>query len=284
MTNGNDWGKHRLRGRVRYAHSEVADLSHKARQWVEEERRPVTTVAFNESGFVVKELLYNLHGEVSQIRSTKFDANGNKKESLSRSPRGGLLFSLVSEYDETGKLLECVSTQADGLIIKQRCRPLYDRAGKKIEETWFFEDGRLSRKYNYRYHLTGELAQKVLYQYDDDGSIEEKWNTIYDEKENVIEASCFDQQGRTICGPIRYRYTEEGDEIEAATFNLRGDLYSTSSFFYDFDAQGNWVKRLELFKTSESGFETRVITYRTLEYYSCATLPSSVSTCDFGQR
>lgn len=272
MTNGNDWGKHHLRGRVKYAHSEVADLSHKARQWVEEQRRPVTTVAFNESGYAVKELLYNVHGEVSQIGSTKFDSHGNKKESLFRNPRGGLLFSLVSEYDETGKLLESVSTQANGLIIKQRCRPVYDPAGKKIEERWFFEDGTLSRKYTYRYRVTGELAQEVLYQYDDDGSIEEKWSRIYDDKENVIEASCFDPQGRTICGPIRYRYNDDGVEIEAATLNLRGDLYSTTTFFYDFDAERNWIKRLEVFKTSESGFETRIVTYRTLEYYSGSTL------------
>ena len=272
MTNGNDWRRHHLRGRVLYAHCDVADLSHKARQWVEEDRRPLTTIAFNEDGFVVKEIIYNLHGGVSQIGSMKYDAHGNRKERLFKNPRGGLLSSLTCEYDEAGKLLECVSTQAEGLIIKQRCRPLYNQSGKKIQETWFYEDGTLNRKCVYRYRLTGELAQEVLYKYDDDGSLEEKHITIYDEQGNVIEASCFDQEGRTIAGPIRYRYSDEGVEIEAATISLKGDLYSTTSYFYDFDNHGNWIKRLEVFKTNESGFETRVITYRTLEYYSLATL------------
>lgn len=272
MTNGTHWSRHHLRGCVSYAHFEVADLSHKAREWVEEDRRPLNTIAFNENGYAVKEILYNLHGEVSQIGSMKYDAHGNQKERLFKNARGGLLSSLICEYDERGKLLECVSTQADGLIIKQRCRPLYNQAGKKIEETWCYEDGTLHRKYIYRYRLTGELAQQVLYEYDDDGSLEEKHITIFDDQGNVLEASCFDQQGRTIAGPIRYRYSDDGVEIEAATISLKGDLYSTTSYFYDFDSRGNWIKRLEVFKTSESGFETRVITYRTLQYYSFSTL------------
>jgi antitoxin component YwqK of YwqJK toxin-antitoxin module len=272
MTNGTDWSRHHLRGRVLYAHLDVADLAHKAREWVEEDRRPLNTIAFNEDGYVVKEILYNLHGGVSQIGSMKYDVHGNQRESLFKNPRGGLLSSLVCEYDEAGKLLECVSTQAEGLIIKQRCRPLYNKAGKKIEETWFYEDGTLNRKYVYRYRLTGEVVQQVLCKYDDEGSLEEKHVTIYDEQGNVLEASCFDREGRKIAGPIRYRYSDEGVEIEAATISLKGDLYSTTSYHYDFDALGNWIKRLEVFKTNDSGFETRVITYRTLEYYSISTL------------
>src|SRR5687767_13374683 len=146
MTNGNDWSRHQLRGRVRYAHSEVVDLSHKAHQWVEEDRRPLNTMAFNENGYVVKELIYDLHGDVSQIGFTKYDAHGNKKESLFKNPRGGLVRSLVCEHDAAGKLVECVYTQADGLIIKQRCRPVYNEAGNKVEEAWFFDDGTPCRK------------------------------------------------------------------------------------------------------------------------------------------
>ena len=88
MTNGNDWSRHHLRGRVLYAHCDVADLAHRARQWVEEDRRPLTTIAFNEDGLLVKEIIYNLHGGVSQIGSMKYDAHGNRKERLFKNPRG----------------------------------------------------------------------------------------------------------------------------------------------------------------------------------------------------
>jgi hypothetical protein len=267
MTKRTHWGKHHLRGRVKTAHFEVADLSYNAGRWSEAKRRPLTTLLYNEKGYVVKELLYDLDGYVSQVGSKKYDAHDNKREVLFQNPRGGLLSCRVYECDEAGKLLECVSTQAHGLIVKQRCRPRYDPAGRKVEANWFFEDGTPSYKYVYRYRATGELEQQVLYKYDDEGSIEEKWITLYDEKGNVVEAACFDPQGRTIAGPTWYKYDDAGYEIEAATRDLRGDLYSTTCYSYDFDDQRNWIKRLEIFRTAQSGFETRLVTYRRLEYY-----------------
>lgn len=268
MTNGNDWCRHHLRGRVRYVHSEVVDLSDNAGRWLEQERRPVNTVAFNEHGYAVKELLYNLNGRVSQIGSTVFDVYGNRKELRFQNPQGGLLSSLRCEYDSAGKLLECVSIQAHGAISTQRCRPRYNQAGQKVEELWFDDDGMLSRKYLYKYNPLGQTAEQVMYRYDQSGLIDEKWTTFYDEEGNVVERLCFDQQGRTIGGPIRYKYNPDGDQIEASTFNLQGDLYSTSAYFYDLDAERNWIKRLEVFRARQSGFETRVVTYRMLEYYA----------------
>lgn len=267
MTKVNHWGRHHLRGRVKSAHCEVANLSYTAGRWWEEKRRPLNTVMFNEDGYVIKELLYDPHGSLSQVGSKKYDAHGNTKEVLFQNARGGLLSSLVCECDEAGKLLQCVSTQAHGPITKQRCTPLYDQTGKKVEETWFSEDGACGRKYVYRYRLTGELVQKLLYKFAADGSIEEKWSTIYDEKGNVVETVCFDEQGRTIAGPTWYKYNDDGDEIEAATRGLSGDLYSMTCYSYDFDDQRNWIKRLEIFRTTKTGYKTRIITYRGLEYY-----------------
>ena len=267
MTNGNHWAKHHLRGRVKYAHFDVADLEYHFGRWAEDHRRPLNTLMFNEAGRVIKELLFDCSGCLSQVGFKRYDDRGHKRETLFRNPRGGLLSSLIYKCDEAGKLVECEHTQAHGLIIKQRCRPRYDRAGKKVEALWFFEDGTRSRKYVYRYRLTGALAQELLYKFADDDSIEEKWSTIYDENGNVVETACFDREGRTIAGPTWYKYDDYGNKVEAATRDLKGGLYSTTCYSYDLDPQGNWIKRLEVFKTMNSGFETRVATYRKLEYY-----------------
>lgn len=267
MATENYWGKHHLKGRVRSAHSEVANLAYTAGEWQEENRRPLRTISFNENGNVTKELIYDLHGSVAQVGSKKYDAYGNETEVLFQNSTGGMLSSLVCRCDETGRHLECVSTQTYDSISRQSCIPVYDRAGKKIEEEWFSEDGTCSRKYVYRYRLTGEVVQQLLYKYAADGSLEEKWSTLYDEKGNVIETACFDEQGQTIAGPTWYKYNDCGDEIESATRGLRGNLYSIACYSYDLDAVRNWVKRLEVFRITSSGFETRVITYRRLDYY-----------------
>ena len=268
MTDENDWCKHHLRGRVSYVHSAVVDVSDNTERWEEQKPRPICTIAFNEHGYLIKELLYNLNGRVSQIGSTLFDANGNRKELRFHNPDGGLLSSLKCEYDSAGKLLECVSIKANGSISTQRCRPRYNHVGNKVEELWFDDGGTLSRRYVYKHNPIGQTAEQVLYSYDENGLLDEKWTTIYDAAGNVVERSCFDQQGRTIAGPIRYKYNGDGDQIEAATFNLHGDLYSTSCYSYELDVQRNWIKRLENYRAAKSGFETHVVTYRTLEYYS----------------
>jgi hypothetical protein len=267
MATKNHWLRHHLRGRVRCIHSEVANLAYNGGQWREGRRRPLKTLTFNENGTATKELIYDLHGSVVRIGLKKYDACGNETEELFQNSSGRLLSSLVCQSDESGKLLACVSTHTYDSISRQKCKPLYDRAGNKIEEEWLSEDGTPSRKYVYRYRLTGEVVERLLYKYAGDGSIEEKWSTIYDEKGNVIETACFDDRGRTIAGPTWYKYNDDGDEIESATRGLRGDLYSIAWYSYDLDAQRNWIKRLEMFRTTRSGFETRVITYRTLEYY-----------------
>jgi hypothetical protein len=267
MSQGNDWTTHKLRGRVKTINSEVAGLSAGSERWVEQARRPVSTIAFNDDGCVIKELRYDLDGNLSEVGSTKYDANGNKTEVIFQNPRGGLLRSLVYEYDDAGRLLGCVSTQAHGLIIKQRSNATYDQAGNKTDELWCYEDGTVSHRYVYKYLPSGQLAERLLYKYDDDGSIEEKRSSIYDEKENVIASSCFDEENRPIEDRTEWKYNENGEVIESSTFNLKGDLYSTTSYSYDLDTQRNWIRRLEVHKIAKSGFETRIITYRTLEYY-----------------
>jgi hypothetical protein len=267
MNKRNDWQKQNLKGRVKSIHSEVANVLESSRRWVEQARRPLNTIAFNENGCVVKDLRYDLDGHLSEVGSTKYDAQGQKKEVVFQNPRGGLLRSLVYKYDDAGKLLGCVSTQAHGLIIKQRSRMTYDHADNKTDELWREEDGTLSRRYVYEYGPSGQLEEQLLYKYDDDGSIEEKIRSIYDEKENVIQSACFDKDDRPIEDQTKWKYNDDGEAIERATLDLKGDLYSTTSYSYEFDAQRNWIKRLEVFKTAKSGFDTRVITYRTLEYY-----------------
>ena len=106
MATGTHWEKHHLRGRVRSSHCEVANLSYTAGRWFEENRRALNTVLFNEEGYVTRELLYDLSGGLSQVGSKKYDAQGNKRETLFQNSRGGLLSWLIYRCDEAGQLVE----------------------------------------------------------------------------------------------------------------------------------------------------------------------------------
>jgi hypothetical protein len=139
--------------------------------------------------------------------------------------------------------------------------------GNKVEETWLYEDGTYSRKYTYRYHPNGQLSEQLIYKYSDDGSLEEKRTSIYSEKGNIIESLCFDAEDQILEGQTRYKYDENDNETEVATYNTKGGLYSMTFYSYIFDSLGNWIRRTEESKTTVSGFETRTVSYRDLTYY-----------------
>jgi hypothetical protein len=267
MTKLNDWTKGSLLGKVKTAHVEIATLSNNAGQWIEESRVPIMTTTYNEKGYVVKEVFYALDGNVSQVGFTKYDVDGNRTEVVFHNPNGGLVSLLVCDYDDNGKEIGCVYTSAQGLITKQKSVPVYDHTGNKADESWFYEDGTLSRKYTYKFHPDGRLLEQLIYKYADDGSLEEKRISIYSEEGNIVETSCLDESGQFLEGQTRYKYDAQGNETEVASYNPNGDLYSTTSYSYTLDSSGNWIRRTEEFKTSLSGFETQRVTYRTLTYY-----------------
>lgn len=263
----NDWTRHNLKGKVRTTHVESAALSKVAELWTEESRIPMSTTAYNEEGNVVKELLYSLDGSLSKVGFTKYDAVGNRIEVAFQNPTGGLISLLICDYDDNGKELGCFYTSTLGLITKQKSVPVYDKAGHKAEETWFHQDGIRHRKYVYRYLPNGLLSEQLIHKYADDGSLEETRVSSYSENGDIVETSCFNAIGQPIEGRSKYKYDEDHNELEVATYNTDGQLYGVRLYSYLFDSSGNWIRRTESFKTHINGVETRQITYRTITYY-----------------
>lgn len=267
MAKPNDWTKSSLLGKVKTAHVDSAALANNAGEWIEEPRVPVRTTRYNEAGYIIKELFFALDGQVSKVGFTKYDSDWNKTEVLVQNPNGGLLSLLVCEYDDKGHELGSVLTSAPGLITRQKSTPVYDQAGNKVEETWFWEDGTTSRKYAYKYSEDGRLSEQLTYKYTEHGSFEEKWVSRYSEAGQIVETFCLDADDQLLIGRTTYEYDERGNEREVAAHNINGDPYSLTSYTHVFDSVGNWIKRNEEFKTNQSGFETRSVVYRTLTYY-----------------
>lgn len=263
----NDWIKSNLLGKVKSVHVETATLANAGGRWIEESRVPITTTVYNEEGYIVKEILYASDGNVSRVGHTKYYSNGNRREVLFQNPNGGLLSLMACDFDDNGRETGCVYTSAHGLITKQKSVPFYDEAGNKSEESWFYEDGTLSRKYTYKYSQDGRLSEQLIFKYAEDGALEEKRISLCDEEGNVVETLCLDGEDQLLEGPTRYKYDEQGNEIEVAFYNSNGTLYSLTSYSYTFDSSRNWISRTEEYRTNVSGFETRSIAYRTLIYH-----------------
>lgn len=62
---------------------------------------------------------------------------------------------------------------------------------------------------------------------------------------------------------LQRKYDEKGNKIESNEYNSDGSLYSKWTYKYEFDKQGNWIKRID-FKDEIPEF----ILEREYEYYN----------------
>jgi hypothetical protein len=112
------------------------------------------------------------------------------------------------------------------------------------------------RKYDYKGNKIEENS------YNSDGSLDSKWTYKYDDKGNQIELNSYNSDG-SLSIKWTYKYDDKGNKIEENSYNSDGSLISKWTFIYEFDKQGNWIKRID-FKNEIPEF----ILEREYEYYN----------------
>jgi hypothetical protein len=119
----------------------------------------------------------------------------------------------------------------------------YDDQKRLIEKSWLMNNGQLSIRYVYKY--SGNPAnQRDELVYSADGSLNQRYLSILDDKGNEVEQTSFETRD----GSVRAKY----------------------SYVYEFDAQGNWIKRTTSKWTTEDGkssYAPAYVDYRTISYY-----------------
>ena len=116
----------------------------------------------------------------------------------------------------------------------------YDQKKRLTEKTWFQSNGDVWLRYVYKY--TGNQREELVYSAD--GSLNQRYQITLDEK---------------------------GNEIEQTSFETRDvSIRSKRSYKYEFDTNGNWIKRTALKVVSKDGRESNEpdnVYHRTITYY-----------------
>ena len=97
----------------------------------------------------------------------------------------------------------------------------------------------------------------------------DRWTYAYDENGNKKEETRYYADGSI---DTRYVYTldEKGNRIETAKYNAKDEAVGKESHAYEFDSNGNWVKRTTVRLIDSAGkTEAEPIenTYRKIAYY-----------------
>ena len=91
------------------------------------------------------------------------------------------------------------------------------------------------------------------------GSLNSKYTYRYDEKGNKTEQTTYNPDGSL--NKNTYKYSENGKLTEVNEYDSDGSLHSTSK--YEYDNQGNWIKRIDF----EDAIPKHILE-REYEYYN----------------
>lgn len=296
----------KLLGQVKSIYLERAELFGSPAKQIERDRMLVKKEFFDEQGRETEVILYNsaqspiqiegvIHAPGSIVsRYTKiYNGHGNLRETISFALDGSVksktIYSYDSNdklesrfhydtdgditqkgyyvYDDTGNLSELLLYNTNGSIDARILFDLSNRADRPVRETAFSSDGLIQRESRSVYDADGNLIERSYYE--EGGILNHKINYKYDSKGNLIEHSWYGPQLE-----LEKHYVNTLDDngiLIKETINYppknSSEIYT---FNYEFDAVGNWVKKVVtrtqsdgLSLSARSGF----INYRTIIYW-----------------
>jgi hypothetical protein len=219
-----------LRGRVKTVFTESEDLSG---TWSVQGRKPSAMEYYNGQGNLTKREFYDYKGNLDTI--TVYGYLDGERASHDK--------SIEQEYNPPPMM---VAPAPGGQKPKYdpryhyKFKFKYDDKGRLVEKTWYSNDGKLWMKYAYNYK--GDQKEELVYA--EDGSLNQKYLYTLDDK---------------------------GNETEEVIYETRDDsVRSKNSYSYEFDAQGNWIKRTTSKWATKDGKQQFVpdsVTYRAISYY-----------------
>ncbi|HKP37564.1 MAG TPA: hypothetical protein VJT71_11970 [Pyrinomonadaceae bacterium] len=224
-----------LKGKVQKIVTENAKLTYESGKWVEEKRKMNSFVTYDAKGNRVKSEVYDYRGNLFQINEYSF-IDGDRVVKTE---------TIRYDYNPPPVLVA----------------PSANKEGSKSR------DPRYTHKFKYKYDGKGNRTEEAWYS--NDGSLWLRYVSIYDDKGNEVEWFRYTEDGK-VNGRSVSSYDAQGNLVEKTWFTTDGRSISEKwKYSYEFDSQGNWIKRnsLKLVTSTESDFRPYDITYRALTYF-----------------
>jgi len=235
------------------------------------------TTKYDVKGNKIQLSIYDFEGTV--IFNYKYDSKGNLTEESQPN-----FSKIVYKYNEQNKLIDKSEYKKyiKGFQLESKDIFKYDERGNQIEWASYKGDGSLYSKTQYKFDSNNNLIE-LLYK-SPDGKSDSRVTKKYDVSGNEIEYSSYDSKGRlsdhsskkyndngTVSESYR-SYSYESDPNTKYTEIYRSDnngnqieySFGTSrtTYKYEFDKLGNWLK-----KTEFQNDKATSVTERTIQYY-----------------
>lgn len=173
---------------------------------------------YDEKGFVKEVQRYNTSGKMTSESLNTYNEKGILVETNHYNIFKELVAKDIYEYDSK-----------DNLIEKKH----FDKQNSDENRTWVY-------KYNEKGY------QEEVINYNDNGKFNLKTTMQYDKKGRRVEESVYFTSNSLDIKRF-FLYNEKGNVIEIITDIQRNNDISKQINLYEYDAQGNWIKKIEFF-------------------------------------
>lgn len=261
----NSWAQDNLKGKVKNF-EEVSSNVNKLKGTTE---KKLFFNEYNKKGYAIEKRDYRLQDKTI----FKYDNKGNIVQRLvySLTDHGsGPIGERIFEYDEEGNL---VTTKWSSSYSQGKWMYKYDENGNQTEFI-VHHRGKVYKRTNYKYNEKGKVIEETLYNTDD--LLVERAIFDYDENGNKILIKMFAPDER-LKFRSTYKYDDRNNRIEEINFLKFGDdkanlEYAIANdldkykehftFTYEYDNEGNWIK-----KTKYNNGEVVFVSEREYTYY-----------------
>ena len=242
--------------------------------------KPPETVSYDEVGNVLEEQMVSDFGEQMGKTVKKFDLELRLVENIWFDPKGKVVRKNVYVYDG-GRLTES-RTSDDKNVIREKTVYVYDDKARLTEEV-YYDPTKPVAKTVYTYDRTGSRPSEYAFFLSDGRKAiapvgpclgAHRIKSTYDEKGRTLTQDVFDDDGSLKKG---YRWTYDDRSNIASYISKTRSSTVTFTYSYEFDAQGNWIKRtakattdvegLDVFGEPATPYVRTTITSRKITYF-----------------
>lgn len=222
---------------------------------------------------------YNVNEEIAEnfgeIQPSKknssssifFDSVGNTMEYNRYYGSGVLIVKNIYKYDSIGIAIEMNSFDERKMNINNT-KFIRDTANNIIEKNIFNPNGSLEEKRTFKFDEKGNIIEEK--HFDENDKLVFHLASLFDNRDRQIENKFFDSKGSLTATETCY-YDKNDNIIEAKYSEPKKLETSKLGFVYEFDKNGNWIKRIlynkEVIINNQKSDFPRSITTRKIEYY-----------------
>lgn len=217
--NKNDWLEHNLYGKVKsikeFTYYAVERFGEVEKGEVMSVFKPTTTI-FNEQGYVIEKVEYDLDGNIYSKKLYKYD---NKETLLEK-----------YKYDSD-----------DNLIEKSFYNYELNEKGYKTKTIdKFSPEDSLKFKFVSEYNSKGNKVLKELYT--SEGSKFAITAFKYNGKNRLIESYSIVDFSNDLIPKSTFKYDNKGNRVEIKRYDSKDNFREKSVVEYVYDEKGNWIK------------------------------------------